>query len=121
MEGDKNTKFSHLKASLREKKNIIWGVMNQQNVWIEDKEEIDKEFCKYFMNHFATSIPIDEQIETTIAGLVPKMNSDMKDQLDLSFTEEEVQHLFPKYDQPSPLDLMDCQQHFFKSIGLSKA
>lgn len=73
------------------------------------------------MNHFATSVRIDEQIETTIAGLVPKMNSDMKDQPDLPFTKEELQHLFPKYDQPKPLDLMDCQQHFFKSIGLSKA
>lgn len=46
-EGDKNTKFFHSKASTRKKKTRIWGAMNNQNRWVEDGDEVVKQFCDY--------------------------------------------------------------------------
>lgn len=89
-EGDKNTKYFHLKASSRKRKNQIWGVMNQQDAWVDDREGIEKEFCEYFANLFATSNPSEEQIEVALTGLRLKVNSEMNSHLDLPFTEEKV-------------------------------
>ncbi|XP_024043217.1 uncharacterized protein LOC112099919 [Citrus clementina] len=61
-EGDRNTKFFYSKALAPMKKNMIWGVLNQQNVWVEDEEEVERQFCNYFTNLFTTSSPIKECI-----------------------------------------------------------
>ena len=56
-EGDKNTKYFHSKASSRKRKNRIWGVMDQHDVWIDDREGVEKQFCEYFASLFTTSSP----------------------------------------------------------------
>lgn len=89
-EGDKNTRFFHLKASARRKKNRIEGIWNQENVWIDDTEKIEREFHEYFTSLFETSSPSKMQIEAALTHLEPKVNAEMNEQLDMSFTEEEV-------------------------------
>lgn len=89
--GDKNTKFFHFKASSRKKKkNQIEGILNHEDVWIEDREEIKREFHVYFVNMFMTSCPTNMQIEIALAGLKPRVTAEMNEQLDMPFTEEVV-------------------------------
>ena len=59
-------------------------------MWVDDREGIEKEFCEYFANLFATSSPTKKKIEAALAGLKPRVTSEMNSQLDSPFTEEEV-------------------------------
>lgn len=64
--------------------------MNHEDVWIEDREEIKREFHVYFVNMFITSCPTNMQIEIALAGLKPRVTAEMNEQLDMPFTEEVV-------------------------------
>lgn len=76
-EWDINTKFFHSKPSAPKKKNRIWGVLNQQNVWAEDEEEVERHFCNYFIDLFTTSNPIKECILYALQGLTPIVTPNM--------------------------------------------
>ena len=89
-EGDKNTKYFHLKASARRRKNKIWGIENSHGQWTEDQGEVEKEFCEYFQNLFTTSSPNQSQIQSALDGISPKVTTDMNHQLEEPFTEEEI-------------------------------
>ncbi|KAH9747206.1 reverse transcriptase domain-containing protein [Citrus sinensis] len=89
-EGDRNTKFFHAKASSRKKKNRIWGIMNKQNSWVEDEEEVDKQFCDYFAELFTTSNPNSDHILAALGELTPTVTDEMNQQLDSPFSAEEI-------------------------------
>ena len=89
-EGDKNTKFFHSKASSKKKKNIIWGVMNRQNKWVVDEEEVEKQFCEYFAELFTSTKPTTDHISAALSDLGPTVTVEMNQQLDNPFTVEEV-------------------------------
>lgn len=55
--GDKNTTFFHTKASNRLQRNTIARVLDSNNVWIEDEEQIGHEFIQYFTDLFSSSEP----------------------------------------------------------------
>lgn len=44
-EGDKNTRFFHSKATVRKRKNKIWGIEDAQGNWRDNQEEIEGVFC----------------------------------------------------------------------------
>ena len=87
-EGDKNTKYFHPKASSRKKKNWIGGILNQEEGWTEDKDEIEKEFHEYFAKLFTSSNPTEVQIEAALESLKPRVSAEMNEQLDRPFIEE---------------------------------
>ena len=72
-EGDKNTKFFHNKASLRMKKNIIWGIKDTSGRWTEKPKEVEHEFCSYFTNLFSTTQPSQEQISAAMEGMTSRV------------------------------------------------
>ena len=76
-DGDRNAKFFHSKASAPKKKNRISGVLNKQNIWVEDEEEVERQFCNYFTDLFATSSPIKECILDALQGLTPTVTPNM--------------------------------------------
>lgn len=80
-EGDKNTKFFHSRASSKKRKDKIWGVENDQGKWIKDDEDVERQFCGYFANQ--------DQLESALQGLNPKVTTTMNDELEQPFTEEE--------------------------------
>lgn len=98
-EGDKNTKFFHSKASSKKKKNIIWGVMNMQNKWVVDEEEVEKQFCEYFAELFTSTKYTTYHISAALFNLGPTVTVEMNRQLDNPFTAEEV---FATLSQISP-------------------
>lgn len=55
--GDRNTKFFHAKASSRKRKNKIWGILDEDEKWTEEAEDIKRMFCEYFATLFTSTKP----------------------------------------------------------------
>lgn len=89
-EGDKNTKFFHSKATSRKRKNKIWGIENNQGKWIEEQNEVDKEFCEYFQDLFSSTNPTKAQMDAALEGMKPNVTEEMNDRLADPFTAEDI-------------------------------
>ncbi|KAH9764852.1 hypothetical protein KPL70_001671 [Citrus sinensis] len=89
-EGDKNTKYFHAKASSRRRKNKIWGIEDNQGNWMQEEEEVEREFCSYFANLFTTSRPDQKQVDAALEDLKPRVTDEMNEQLMQPFTKEEI-------------------------------
>jgi hypothetical protein len=86
--GNKNTKFFHLKASQRRKRNKITEIRdNQGNNWT-DHDDIERVFLDHFKLLFQTQPTQD--IANIVAVVKDKLNNDMKDYLNTEFQEIEV-------------------------------
>jgi endonuclease/exonuclease/phosphatase family metal-dependent hydrolase len=86
--GDKNTKFFHLKASQRRRKNRIEAITGPDGNIHTNKDEIDQIFLNHFQKFF-TSQPTTNIPETT--QLVKnKINSDTHNNLSQDYTELEA-------------------------------
>ena len=57
--GDRNTNFFHAKASLRQRKNLIEGLMDANGIWQEDEGKIEEIVVEYYNNLFTSSSPSD--------------------------------------------------------------
>ncbi|XP_048422575.1 uncharacterized protein LOC125469371 [Pyrus x bretschneideri] len=55
-EGDKNTKFFHLSAVVRRRKNKLEGLNNSEGVWTDDKEALKSIVVNYFKDLFSFRI-----------------------------------------------------------------
>ena len=77
--GDKNTTFFHTKASNRLQRNTIARVLDSNNVWIEDEEQIGHEFIQYFTDLFSSSEPQvkGELIEAIQPKVSDRMNASL--------------------------------------------
>jgi hypothetical protein len=86
--GDKNTKFFHLKASKRRKRNKITEIRdNQGNKWTAH-DDIERVFLDHFKTLFQTQSTHD--ITNTVSVVKDKLNTDMKHYLSVDFEEIEV-------------------------------
>lgn len=74
-EGDKNTTFFLVKASTHRRKNKIWEIEDNQEKWLDNRDNIKREFCEYFQSLFRTSNPSHVQIQDVLTGIQPKMTS----------------------------------------------
>jgi hypothetical protein len=86
--GDKNTRFFHMKAIQRRKRNKISEIKdNQGTVWT-DSADIER----VLMDHFRTLFTKQDtqQIAQTVEVVKDRLNHDMKEHLSTNFTEEEV-------------------------------
>ena len=59
--GDRNTSFFHAKASARQKKNFIEGILDENEVWQEDEEKVADVMVKYYEELFTTCQPSNFQ------------------------------------------------------------
>ena len=86
--GDRNTSFFHTKASSRQRKNLIEGLMDADGVWQEDEGKIEEVVVEYYNNLFTSSSPLDfsELLQAIQSKLTPSMNQ----MLLKPFTGEEV-------------------------------
>ncbi|XP_012487931.1 uncharacterized protein LOC105801142 [Gossypium raimondii] len=68
-EGDRNTRYFHVRVTGRKKKNLIDKLKDVNSVWYEDKNEISHIAWSYFHNPFKTSIRSNEDVDLVF---VPK-------------------------------------------------
>lgn len=52
---DRNTRFFHAKALARYNKNLIDGLMNSNDVWHEEEDEVQGIVLDYYTNIFTSS------------------------------------------------------------------
>ena len=86
--GDKNTKYFHASTKQRRARNRIIGILDQNQVWIDNEEGIEKVAVSYFDNLFSSSTSRDpsEVLRDVPVTVTPRMN----DFLTKEVTEEEV-------------------------------
>ncbi|XP_062014134.1 uncharacterized protein LOC133730589 [Rosa rugosa] len=120
-EGDRNTGFFHRKAANRKRKNLIQGLYDENGVWCEDDDGMERVVTSYFSKMFAASDLDFEAMETTIAAIQPCVSQEMKEQLCLPYSAEEIKcALFQMYPTKSPgPDGMPPLffQHYWETIG----
>jgi hypothetical protein len=88
MEGDKNTRYFHIKASQRRQRNEIKGLFTTTGVWVTNKYDIQHTVVEYFEQMFTTSMP--SHVQEGVRAIQLKVTRAMNDQLCRNFTAEEV-------------------------------
>ncbi|XP_028778230.1 uncharacterized protein LOC114734750 [Neltuma alba] len=53
-EGDRNTRFYHLKTRIRRKKNRVLALKNEMGIWIEEEDNLKEWVVKYFKKLYTT-------------------------------------------------------------------
>lgn len=76
--GDKNTTFFHTKASNRLQRNAINRVLDSDNTWQEDEEQIYRTFLDNYKQLFTSSRPIVEELLNAIhTKVTDRMNASL--------------------------------------------
>lgn len=89
----KNTKWFHLKANLRKKRNKVKGFYNSEGVWVNDEEEMGKETTRYFSSLFSSSIPSNETMNDIMEGVFSKISKQQREEMDKPFTRADIEHV----------------------------
>lgn len=79
--GDRNTKYFHICASQRKKKNYIKVVRDNSNSLKEDPMEIAAAFKQHFENVFSLSNPSEASIERCLGNIQGRVSESMNAQL----------------------------------------
>ena len=75
---DKNTTFFHTKASNRLQRNAINRVLDSDNTWQEDEEQIYRTFVDNYKQLFTSSRPIVEELLNAIhTKVTDRMNASL--------------------------------------------
>lgn len=64
--------------------------MNEQNNWIENEKEVNKQFCDYFTELFTTSRPTSDYISAALGDSAQTVTKEMNQQLDNPFLAKEI-------------------------------
>ena len=86
--GDKNTKYFHSKASQRRRRNMIQGVKDQHNNWVEEIEDIAGVATKYFENIFKSGAC--DRMDECLDVVQHKMTVDMQEILSKEYSADEI-------------------------------
>ena len=56
---DRNTSFFYAKATSRQKNNLITGMLDEEDVWQEEKMKVEEIVVGYYQNLFQTNNPTE--------------------------------------------------------------
>uniref|UniRef100_A0A7N2KPR4 Uncharacterized protein n=1 Tax=Quercus lobata TaxID=97700 RepID=A0A7N2KPR4_QUELO len=95
--GDKNTTFFHTKASNQYQRNTISRIMDANNKWLEDVDQIGQAFVGYFEELFSTSRPKVEQemIDAIHSKVTERMNSTLTQGFHAMEVEKALKQMHP--------------------------
>ena len=72
------------------------GLEDEDGIWKEEAEDVERLVCDYFANIFSTTNPSPIQLEATLAELPKRVTEEMNCFLDQKFTAEEVAEVLPQ-------------------------
>ncbi|KAM1032357.1 hypothetical protein ACFX2C_036031 [Malus domestica] len=87
-EGDKNTKFFHLSAVVRRRKNKLEGLNNSEGVWTDGKENLKSIVVNYFKDLFSFRITTTNM--ESLPHLFPCLSGDDLAVLNGEVTDDEI-------------------------------
>ncbi|XP_030939674.1 uncharacterized protein LOC115964516 [Quercus lobata] len=95
--GDKNTTFFHTKASNQWQRNSINRVLDSNNTWQEDEEQIGKTFVNYYEQQFLSSRPVVEEalLEAIHTKVTDRMNASLLRNFNAQEVEKALQQMHP--------------------------
>ncbi|XP_012442051.2 uncharacterized protein LOC105767072 [Gossypium raimondii] len=111
-DGDRNTRYFHVWASGRRKKNYIERLKDTYEIWHEDKKEICDIAWKYFNELFKTSINMDD--ECNLQAVPECINDEINRKLNGEFTNEEILRAFNQMDPRKAPGIDGLSGSFFK-------
>ncbi|KAK3194849.1 hypothetical protein Dsin_026159 [Dipteronia sinensis] len=88
--GDRNTRFFHSKASAGKARNRMHGMMDDDGVWKDLRDDIEHIACNYFTNIYKTSNPSTLDLGKILDDVKPKLSQNISSFLVSSFTREKV-------------------------------
>lgn len=89
--GDQNTKYFHVCANHRRKKNQILSVLNKHHNLVFSPPEILGVFDEYFQELFSSSQPSSSIMDECLSIVETKVTKTMNSQLTKPFTKEDIQ------------------------------
>ncbi|KAL9151827.1 hypothetical protein ABFS82_11G077500 [Erythranthe guttata] len=88
-EGDRNTKFFHAKATMRNKSNRVNRIRDNSGDWVATDSGIEDVISRYFGHIFSSTNPRDEEIDEVLGHIERRVSDEAYQQLSEPFTEEE--------------------------------
>ena len=85
---DRNTGFFHAKASSRQKKNDIEGLLDARGVWQENEEVMGEIVLDYYTDLFTSSNLID--FDAILGAMQPRVTSSMNQKITMEFIADGV-------------------------------
>ena len=99
--GDRNTRFFHLRASQRRKKNMIKALANSLGTLNEDPEELKRMVTDFYKNLYTSEGVAD--MDQVLSKVPVKVTPHMNDMLLAPYTNEEVKTaLFQMFPTKAP-------------------
>ena len=116
LEGDRNTHFFHLRASMRRRKNLIKSLQKQDGQVTKDLTEMQTLALEYYKNLYCSEgVPGMEEV---LQHVPVKVTAAMNDQLLAPYTEGKSGTLFFKCFPLKHLAQMASRHCFIRSIGM---
>ncbi|KAK8306841.1 hypothetical protein V6Z12_D03G154800 [Gossypium hirsutum] len=95
-EGDRNSRYFHVRASGRRKKNSIEKLKDAYRDWQEDKKEICNIAWNYFNDLFKTTINLEDASD--LHNVPECITEDMNRSLNREFNDEKILTAFKQMD-----------------------
>ncbi|XP_062015245.1 uncharacterized protein LOC133731834 [Rosa rugosa] len=103
VDGDRNTKYFHRKASNRRAKNRIQGLFDDDGVWQNTEKGITGVVLDYFCSMYTAEIVDYNHMQSVVDLIQPKVTADMNATLCAPYTALEIrQALFQMYPTKAP-------------------
>ena len=117
--GDRNISFFHAKAFDRQKKNLITGLLDDEDVWQEEEDKVEEIVVGYYRTLFRTNNLTN--FTELLAAIQRKVTPVMNQQLTREYSEQEVKvtlkQMYP-LKAPGPDGMPPLFfQHFWPTCG----
>ena len=99
--GDQNTKYFHQRANRRRRRNELLGLFDEEGVWHDDKNGMERIIIDYFTKLFDSSG--ETNASAILAVVKPKVSAEMNQELVMPISNDEIKEaLFQMHPSKAP-------------------